>query len=397
MATMVVGCNDADLETGNAYEQTAAAPERPAAVGEPRAMANVFYSGHSLLDQPLPDYVQKIAESLNIPNQWNRQYLVGSSIQLRTQGVGPSAPGWRGYREGYNRDGEGLNIIAELRSPKTIDGIYDVLVITEEHTMLDTLIQSNTIRLLRHYHEQFVVGNPAGTTYFYEPWFNVDEKADPRRWIAYERAASPIWQCMATRINVALEREGRSDRIVSLPAGLALAALVERATQDAGLLSITRGTVLETVDSLVGDNVHLRPLGVYYVSLVTYASIFKKTPKGAWYPDGVTREQAHTLQDFAWGFVSRYYENYRPLSLEQCRDRLSTDEGIAPLWLFIREAYWRKEMGALRSYVRYRRRVGASKQLFTARSAENPFYFEPSADAAYWYPPVGDDIKSPAD
>lgn len=352
-----------------------------------RSSANIFYSGHSLMDRPLPDFVQQIAASLGTSAQWNRQYVVGSSIQRRTQGADPSNPGWRGYTEGYNRDGEGLDVIAELRAPKTIQGPYDVLVITEEHTMLDTLINADTVRLLRHYHERFIAGNPSGTTFFYEPWFGVDDKSDPRRWISYEQAASPIWQCMATRINVSLQSEGRVDRIVSLPAGAALAALIERAIQSHGIPSITQSTVFETVDSIIGDDVHLHPLGVYYMSLVTYSSVFQRSPKGAWHPEVVTPDQARALQDFAWDFVTRYYENYRPLTLEQCRERLLSEEGLAPLWSYIRQAYWRKDVGAAHSYVRYLRRLFTSRRLFSAESAENPFYFDAETDKSYWLAP----------
>jgi hypothetical protein len=390
---MIVGCSDAE-RTSELPHMLSHDAVAPAAFGPPRPSANIFYSGHSLMDRPLPDFVQAIARSLDTPAQWNRQYIVGSSIQRRTQGAHPSLPGWHGYRDGYNRDGEGLDVIAELRAPQTIDGSYDVLVITEEHTMLDTLINGDTIRQLRHYHERFIEGNPAGTTYFYEPWFGHDDKSDPRRWIDYERAASRVWQCMATRVNVSLEAEGRSDRIISLPAGAALAALVERATQEPGMPSLTRTSVLETVDSLMPDGVHLTALGSYYMSLVTYAAIYRRSPQGAWWPEGVDQAQASMLQAFAWQFVSDYYQHYRPLSLEQCRAQLSRSAGIAPLWSYIRDAYWRKDVGAVHSYVRYLRRLVGSRRLFNLHSAANPFYFDPATDKTYWHAAPTDSART---
>jgi hypothetical protein len=123
------------------------------------------------------------------------------------------------------------------------------------------------------------------------------------------------------------------------------------------------------------------------MSLVTYASVFQRSPKGAWHPEVVTPDQARTLQDLAWGFVSRYYENYQPLTLEQCRARLLSDEGLAPLWNYIRQAYWRKDIGVAHSYVRYLRRLFASQRLFAAESAQNPFYFDPETDKSYWLAP----------
>lgn len=387
MAAMVVGCSESERNGATASVASASKAAKPAALEEPRNSANIFYSGHSLMDRPLPDFVQKIAESLNTPTQWNRHYVVGSSIQLRTQGPDASRPGWAGYKAGYNRDAEGLDVIAELREPKTIAGAYDVLVITEEHTMLDALMIADTVRQLRHYHERFIAGNPAGTTFFYEPWYSVADKSNPEQWIEYERAASPIWQCVATRVNVSLEAEGRTDRIISLPASTALAALIERATQGEGMPAITRDTVFATVDSIIGDDVHLHPLGIYYMSLVTYASVYQRPPKDVWHPEVVTPEQAKALQDFAWEFVSRYYSEYQPLTLEECRHRLLSSEGLAPLWLYIREAYWRKDVGAMHSYVRYLRRLMNSRRFFSRETPENPFYFDAASDTTYWLAP----------
>lgn len=383
VAAMVVGCSKSDRNEVAASLPNASLSTQPAVLGQPRSAANIFYSGHSLMDQPMPDVVQEIATSQSTPVQWNRQYIVGSSIQRRTQGANPATPGWSGYKEGYNRDGEGLDVIAELRAPQTIAGPYDVLLITEEHTMLDILMNADTVRLLRHYHERFMAGNPAGTTFFYEPWFSIDDKSNPQQWIAYERAASPIWQCVATRVNVSLGAEGRADRIVSLPTGAALAALIESATQGEGIASITRDTVLDTVNSIVKDDVHLQPLGIYYVSLVTYASVYQRAPRDAWHPDTVTPAQAKALQDFSWAFVSRYYEAYRPLTLAECRERLMSAEGLSPLWQYIRQAYW-KDIGALHSYVRYLRRLVRSRSLFSAETHENPFYYDAQSDQSYW-------------
>lgn len=385
LTAMVVGCS------GETNDERASAQHGSADVTRtwpvrPRDSANIFYSGHSLMDRPLPDFVEKIAHSLAMQAHWNRQYVVGSSIQRRTQGAEPIVPGWRGYREGYNRDGEGLDVVAELKTPQTIVEPYDVLVITEEHTMLDRLMLSDTVRLLRHYHDRFIAGNATGRTYFYQPWLDVENKANPKSWIEYERAAAPVWECAATRVNVSLEHEGRADRIVSLPASLALAALIEHATEGNGLPAISRGSVQETVNTIFKDDVHLQVLGIYYVSLVTYAATYERSPQGAWHPEDIGREQAEALQRFAWSFVSDYYEVYRPLSLQQCRALLLSGAGLAPLWGYVRDTVWRKNDGTLHSYARYVRRLSNSRRIFAAESAENPFYFDPATDGQYWLP-----------
>ena len=198
--------------------------QRPDLAVKPGAMrrdrANLFISGHSLTDQPMPTFLAQIAGSLGTPMRWNRQYVVGSTLRERTRGMKADAQAWSGYRLGANREGEGMDVVAELRQPRTISGErYDTLLITEQNGLLWSLLNHDSVRYLRHFHERFIDGNPQGQTYFYEPWNSLNSKDDPRRWIAFERAASPVWQCIATRVNISLAAEGRRDRIASMPGG----------------------------------------------------------------------------------------------------------------------------------------------------------------------------------
>jgi hypothetical protein len=367
----------------------AAQPVNPtvgAAWGAPRDAARIFVSGHSLTDNPLPAYLAAVADSLGTSAKWNRQYIVGSAIRTRTRGLAPGETGWPGYRHGYNREGEGLDVIAELREPRTLGGDrYDTLLITEQNVLLGTLVWNDTVRYLRHFHDRFIDGNPAGQTYFYESWLAIDDKADPRRWIAYERAASPVWQCIATRINMSLAAEGRSDRIVSLPAGAALAELIERATQGSGLPGVTANSTRETIDRVVSDDVHLTRLGVYYVSLISYASIYRRSPLGAWMPPEVTHTQAAAMQQLAWEFVSRYYAAYAPLDVEQCR-ALLTRSFIGTYWTYVRDSTWRKQLNPLHAYARWIRHFALWQLRFQRDDDENPFHYDPATDRGYWYP-----------
>lgn len=350
---------------------------------QPREAATVFISGHSLVDQPMPDFLAAVAGDKQTPMSWNRHYIVGSSIGRRIRGQDVNASVWDGYREGYNRDSENMDVIAELKTGATVGGQpYDALVITEQHVVLEAIVNNDTVRLLRNYHDRFIDGNPQGNTYFYESWLSMDSKDDPRNWIAYERAASPIWQCVATRINVSLEAEGRSDRIVSLPAGAALAELVDRATSGSGLPGITQDSIRATVASLFIDDVHAKPLGVYYVALVSYASIYRRSPVGAWRPENVTSEQAQSLQNLAWEFVSAYYSRYRPLSLTECREQL-VNEFNGVFWGYVRDSRW-PDLNAVRRYARWARGYWNWRKIFSAADLRNPFFFDHDRDREYW-------------
>lgn len=356
---------------------------KPGAVRRDRA--NVFISGHSLTDQPLPDFLAQVADSLGTPMRWNRQYVTGSTLKERTRGMNAKDSTWGGYLAGANRQGDGMNVLAELRQPTTIGGErYDTLLITEQNGLLWSLFNNDSVRYLRHFHDRFIEGNPKGQTFFYEPWNGLNSQDDPRRWIEFERAASPVWQCIATRINVSLVAEGRNDRIATMPGGWMMAALVERATQGTGLPGISGATVRETLDRLFSDNVHLTRLGSYYLALVTYATLYGHPPFGAGAPDGVSEAQANLLQQFAWDALSEYRANNRPLDLASCR-RILADGFI---WQF--QSYSREiapaQQSKLRGYWRLMRNTLSDHWQVRRNNASNPLYFDAATDKDYWFP-----------
>jgi hypothetical protein len=265
------------------------------AVNATDAPRQIFFSGHSLMDQPLPENVATIAASRGTPLQWKRQYLEGSSIRQRNAMPLPRA-----------------------------DVPFDTLLVTEQHTLIGNLVWNDSVGQLRLLHDRFTAENPGSRTWFYEPWLGLDDRSDPGRWIAHERAASPMWQCLVSRVNASLAAEGRRDRIATLPAGAILATLVERATQGGGLPGLSGSTPRETVQRLFRDDVHLTPLGVYFMALVVYASTFDRTPQGAAVPDGVDADAARVLQAQAWILVQQARAQRRPLELASCRDELQS-------------------------------------------------------------------------
>ena len=346
--------------------------------------AGVFISGHSLTDQPLPDQLAAVAQSLGTPFEWNRHYMVGSSILARSVGDPAEQGSFAGYRRGANREGEGMDVEAELRQPRTISsGRYDALVITEQHGVLGGLFWNDSVRCLRDYHDQFIAGNPRGVTYFYESWLSISDLNDPRRWIEYERAASPIWQAIATRINASLQAEGRADRIVSLPAGSALAALVERAVTSSGVAGLSPGSVAQTLAQLFSDEVHLTELGSYYIALVTYCALYRREPVGAWAPADCPGPLAADLQRFAWEFISNYYAAYSPLSLDEARARILGGFN-AMYWSYVRDVHFRRDYGATKAIVKSVRLWIEGLYTFSRRDNRNPLFFDVDATTGTW-------------
>jgi hypothetical protein len=275
------------------------------------APQRLFYSGHSLLDEPLPRDVAMIAASLGTPLQhWERDTPPGSSMRERV-----AAGAWP--REAV-----------------------DTLIVTEQHTLIGNLVWNDSAGNLRRLHDRLIAANPRGRTWFYAPWLFLDDKTDPRRWIAYERAASPLWQCLATRINTSLAAEGRADRIEFLPAAALLAALVER-VQQGGVAGLGMAALLR-------DDVHLTALGSYFMSLVVVATLFERSPAGAAVPEGIDANSARSLQGLAWELVQQERARRQTLPPEQCRER--TQAFVATYAAYVRDVIDRPRLGAWRAW-----------------------------------------------
>jgi hypothetical protein len=327
-------------------------------------------SGHSLTDDPLGMFMEAIAQSMSTPMWWNEQLILGSPIRARTRGVNLVDDSFAGYRTGRNRNGSGMNVAAELANPQTLGGQrYDTLLLAERHDLVSVLMWEDTVRYARHFHDRLVAGNAKGNTYLYHAWLEVSNKSEPSAWIAYERATAPAWQCVAARVNQSLAGVGRADRMAYLPAGLALANLVEQATRG-GVAGVSGGSVQETMNRLFSDNVHLTRTGAYYMALVSYASVYRRAPVGAWAPADVTAQQARSLQEIAWQSVAGHYNSAATPSMSQCQAVMR--EQVCSAF-----AGYKGGAGVLQGCV----------DRFSQQSQNNPFYFNAGSDAAYWFPP----------
>lgn len=353
---------------------------KPVPAPAPRESARLFISGHSLTEAPMPEYLAMIAQSLSRPMALSHQIVVGSSIRDRTKGVAP-AELWSGYRQGVNREGAGLDVLQELRSPQTVSGgPYDTLLITELHGLAGSLIWEDTVPALLHFHDRLIAANPKAQTYLFEPWSNVRDVSQPADWVAYERAAAPMWRCVATRVNSSLAARGRADRIHTIPAGLALAQLIERATGPEGLPGITQKSTAATLALLLSDQVHLTPMGSYFMALLNYAAIHQQSPLGAWAPEGVSAEQARSLQEVAWTAVAADLAQPTVLSLPACQAQYR-ESFCQVFW-----AQWSQREKGWWAAWKSRRQAGQCVERFSQRDASNPLYFDPLNDAATWWP-----------
>jgi hypothetical protein len=263
-----------------------------------------------------------------------------------------------------------MDIVAEFLNPQTLGGQrYDTLVLTERHDLVNTLMWEDTVRYSRHFQDRLIAGNAAANSYLYHSWLAIADKTNPGPWIAYERTAAKAWQCAAARVNVSLAAAGRSDRMTYLPAGLALADLVEQAAIRGTVAGVSVGNAGQIIDRLFVDSLHLSPLGEYYLSLVSYASVYRRSPVGAWAPSNVTAEQAGALQNLAWQSVSNYYNNATTPSMDSC------------------QAVMRNEVCT--AYANYSGNAGVAagcSDRFAQQAQNNPFFYSAASDNGFWFP-----------
>nr|CAD6596953.1 hypothetical protein RTCK_00424 [Rhizobium sp. TCK] len=311
-----------------------------ALAGEEDVSAKVMFSGHSLLDNPLPDWVERIVRSKDGFLKWEEQIVIGSPVRVRTWGDG----GWSGYRKGKNRGGDDRDIAKELRQPQ--DGEpYDALVLAESHSVLGAIIWEDAVGYLRHFHDRFTEGNPAGRTFYYHAWLDIDKTA-PTAWLEHEKNSETVWQCIVDRVNLSLSDEERPATLQVMPAGEALTELVRRILS--GDIPELPGSPRQQLDRVFSDDVHMTELGAYYLAALHYAVLFGETPEGAAAPSHVSPKLALALQRLAWFVARRHRDESRShkADMSMCRTEIA-EKACASYWTLKGEP---AEIGNCRSF-----------------------------------------------
>lgn len=300
----------------------------------PRQRALAFFSGHSLLDNPLPDWIELIAESRGDSLGWQEQIVLGSPIRIRTKGDDAKASGYPGYQLGKSKSAGEIDVLRELKSPTALQPgeKYERLVITERNDLIGTVRWENTIGHLRHFHDRLVEQNASASTLLYQCWPDIDKK-DAEAWLRYVEQELLAWECVAAQVNQTLAAEQRKDRVEVVPGGLALATLVQRAL--AGEVPGVSGTAQQRLDAIFTDHVHLEPLGIYLLAAVHYAMLFGKSPVGGAAPREISASARPLLQELAWNTVLAYRSRAaQPPRLAECRSRIASE--VCPAYYRLR-------------------------------------------------------------
>jgi hypothetical protein len=295
----------------------AKAADIPTVLHHPRSSASFFISGHSLTDNPYGDYLIQIIKSFGMKSEYNQQIVIGSPIRVRTRGMDPNSRVFQGYKIGKNREGSGLSILDELNYRRTIQlKQYNYLIITERHDLIDVVIWEGTDKYLRHYRDRFMMNNN-GRVYFFAPWLGRNNLKDIKAWIEYEESALKAWECVVSKVNHDLIRE-QLPPVSIIPANVALVELVGRLLSGSLSEELGNRPDFDRLTLLFSDDVHLTKLGIYYIALVTFASIFDSSPQGVWFPQDISQKAASYLQNLSWEFVSNKGINTPIKNLMRC-------------------------------------------------------------------------------
>lgn len=327
----------------------------------------LFISGHSLTNRPFPDFLAAIAGEAGHPLHWNMQYIEGSSLRMRTDGTG--SPASSGYRNGTDRDRQPIDVLDEL-APRDNRPPYDTLILNEVHTLLESLIWNDTIGHALDFEERFFAANPAGRTYLYSSWLNVDNLDDPTNWIAYENAAIKAWQCTAIGLNSRLAEKGRTKSVRLIPTAPALAALVKQAVSPAGLKGLSAAAPRATMERIFTDDVHLTDTGNYYIALIAYATLYGALPENPW-KSTLDPVQAKALQDFARRFMTLWQKEQAKVPIN-CSQYLA-DEFAGNYLSYVRATKWRQDDGLLRAYFKWARFSFEWPRFLRGDDPKNPF------------------------
>jgi hypothetical protein len=284
----------------------------------PRTAANLFLSGHSLINLDMPWNVSQLATANGVTHFYNEQMGIGSNLALRATGGNEQ-----------DQKGERINFVPldEVRSAMTLPGgrKYDTLIITEASEINNQVISADTVTHAAAFYDAMIAGNASGRVFLYDSWDN--SAGNVPAWITKTRRDYMWYECVASAINKTPARA--RNPMVLLPAGMMMARAAEaiQAGQIPGLSAAS--AILHT------DGHHASDLGNYMLAITVYAAIYGKMPETSMVTPTGRFGRAYTglpgaatitaLRNLVWETLTTFYRtghhNQRPMN--ECRQELA--------------------------------------------------------------------------
>lgn len=225
---------------------------------------HAVYIGHSL-ESDIPDMVAAIS---------------GGRLKFKEQNIPGASLRWQ-WEEAERR---------KLQAEPVFQGIYDTILTAETDVLvlIDSVPRGNeeSLRESVEYTGKFVKfarsKNPDVQVFFYEPWHHITsgtpqnseyDKGNPNRvlrWRPRLKADHELWKRVVADVNA--QNPGRKP-VRLIPSGRALAALSEA-------IQVAKIPGLDEDRDLFDDDIHLQPIGKYFIACVHYAVLFDESPVG---------------------------------------------------------------------------------------------------------------------
>ena len=279
----------------------------PAVAGAqtPLSESRAVFVGHSLLNYDMVEIVKGLAESKGLVIRRAAQSNVGTNI----------INNWRWCRRSaYPNENPWWELACDAIDAGTDRGPYDTLVITQvNNAIIDPSNPGNLGSTPDDYNlflNLFLSRNPSGRAFFFTQW---EGQGSPwhrgAEWTTQIQRELEFFERQVREIEqISRSTYGHETDVNIIPANLALRDLII-AAESGRFPGVTSRT------QLLLDDVHLSPLGAYYIGCVIHSSIYQQSPVGAsgrtvgrWGGEitNLSPELARSLQQFAWDVVSRY-------------------------------------------------------------------------------------------
>ena len=259
---------------------------------------SVYHLGHSLVGRDMPAMLQQLAGS---GHNYRSQLGWGATLQSHWN---PKIP-INGFEQ-ENSHNKYRDAFEAIESQE-----YDAIVLTEMVEITAAIEHFDAARSLTNFAKKISQDSPNSHIYFYETWHEV---TDPKGWMnRLDNDLAQYWE--GEILHKALAQLDGNVPIYLIPAGQVFSAFFKELESIDGVVGIEKPEdIFAKKEDGSLDPIHINDLGSYFVAVIHYAVLYRKSPEGLAYQlkraDGTdatppSEEAAKLMQKITWEVVSK--------------------------------------------------------------------------------------------